>query len=244
MVATGTYRSPISRRAPRRLDPRQEPYELKVHVRICAGGARQRASLPRYPIAERGSTYSLARLADMRRLFADLQASLPVSSVLRQIDPRLFQFAGANTYAFANNAPTVAIDPYGLSPTDCAPCNPGDVMGRKQKDDWDPNDNDATDDTCTAVPDGIFLPACLTHDACYATCNKPKSECDDAFYDDLYALCSASCGASFACNLACAWSAQWYYGGVVSFGDSPAAALLGQSYSQLQDAACEDCCCD
>ena len=54
MVAARTHRASIPRRAPRRLDPRQEPYELKVHVRICAGGARQRASLPRYPIGENG----------------------------------------------------------------------------------------------------------------------------------------------------------------------------------------------
>ena len=29
-----------------RLDPRWEPYAGKPHVRICAGGARKRASLP------------------------------------------------------------------------------------------------------------------------------------------------------------------------------------------------------
>jgi len=192
----------------------------------------------RDPIEDIASPYSLERLASVRRLLANAHAS----SLLSQLTPRSFQFAGENTYTFVNNAPPLAVEPLGLSPTDCAPCNAGDTMGTKQKDDWDPNDNDATDGTCTGVPDGIFLPACLTHDACYATCNKPKSECDDAFYDDLYDLCSASCGASFACNLACAWSAQVYYGGVVSFGDSPLAG--DQSYSHLQDAACEDCCCD
>ncbi len=30
------------------LDSRQEPYEVMLHVRICAGGRRQRRSLPRY----------------------------------------------------------------------------------------------------------------------------------------------------------------------------------------------------
>jgi len=30
-------------------DPRQEPYEVVPHVRICAGGARKRAPLPRPP---------------------------------------------------------------------------------------------------------------------------------------------------------------------------------------------------
>src|SRR5690349_9604857 len=29
------------------LDSRQEPYEVILHVRICAGGRRQRRSLPR-----------------------------------------------------------------------------------------------------------------------------------------------------------------------------------------------------
>ena len=54
MVSASAHRTSIPRRALSRLNPRQEPYELKVHVRIRAGGARQRASLPRYPIGKKG----------------------------------------------------------------------------------------------------------------------------------------------------------------------------------------------
>ena len=32
------------------LDSRQEPYEVILHVRICAGGRRKRRSLPRYSL--------------------------------------------------------------------------------------------------------------------------------------------------------------------------------------------------
>ncbi len=35
-------------------DSRQEPYEVILHVRICAGGRRQRRSLPRYCPRDRG----------------------------------------------------------------------------------------------------------------------------------------------------------------------------------------------
>jgi hypothetical protein len=31
-------------------DPREEPYEVVLHVRICAGGRRQRRSLPRFHV--------------------------------------------------------------------------------------------------------------------------------------------------------------------------------------------------
>ena len=44
-VLASSIRIPISDFA---LDSRQEPYEVILHVRICAGGRRQRRSLPRY----------------------------------------------------------------------------------------------------------------------------------------------------------------------------------------------------
>src|SRR5580704_5749185 len=38
---------PIRRSASSRHDPRQEPYAVTLHVRICAGGGQQWPSLPR-----------------------------------------------------------------------------------------------------------------------------------------------------------------------------------------------------
>ncbi len=37
----------------------------------------------------------------------------------------------------------------------------------------------------------LFNGACNNHDICYGTCNKNKEGCDDRFYEEMIASCSA-----------------------------------------------------
>jgi len=79
----------------------QEPYELNVQVRICAGDARQRAFLPRHPVSEKAFRLVLSRL---------LARGLIPSGVTEG------GRAGRNLHSFVNNQPTWHVDALGLQP--------------------------------------------------------------------------------------------------------------------------------
>lgn len=153
-------------------------------------------------------------------------------------------------YVFVSNNTINRIDWLGLD--DCV-CNTGSNTGRKPKAGWDPYNNAATDNKCStqvleAIP-GLsgwlfqyatqyFKGPCQEHDACYATCNTTQGECDADFANAMGGLCDSLSGFR---KTACTAMAINYFQGVSWFGDSPMAG--SQSFSALQDAACEDCCC-
>jgi len=105
----------------------------------------------------------------------------------------------------------------------------------------------ARDNQCTFVAEGLFHNACVEHDLCYSTCRANKSSCDLGFLVSMKAICFDSCSSHSFLNRAicmnrCNETATMYYLGVVLFGDN-VAQFFGQSFSQLQDAYCEPCCC-
>ena len=92
---------------------------------------------------------------------------------------------------------------------------------------------------CTSPTGDLwFLTACQAHDICYATCNSDKSQCDLDFKADMVSICEKLSGVA---RRSCYYSAQVYYIAVRFAGDSQLA--LNQSFSLLQDAACDECCC-
>ena len=137
---------------------------------------------------------------------------------------------------------------------DCV-CKTGSKVGRRQRSDWDPVNNPVTDKRCStdiieALPGVIgfrfqvysflFDSCCKKHDSCYATCNSNKQSCDDTFGSCMKSTCR-----KYLHNillLDCLVVAEQYKLGVEVFGDTFVAG--SQSYSRLQNAACEACCCE
>ena len=78
--------------------------------------------------------------------------------------------------------------------------------------------------TCTAVPDTIpgifdFTDACADHDACYASGEQTRAECDEAFRRDMVAECLAQHPSALdARRYVCLTFAQLYFVGVRLFG--------------------------
>lgn len=152
-----------------------------------------------------------------------------------------------NTGRWMSNASIDKYDYLGLA-TDCV-CPPGSNKGKMQN----PDNYNKLDYKCTSPlgdnpaghPSTSFLPACIVHDICYATCNKSKHDCDDAFRNNLQHLCdrvAAKFGQNSPEAIGCYLWAGVYLAGVQNFGDSFLAG--SQSWSNLQKDACKDCCCE
>jgi len=141
-----------------------------------------------------------------------------------------------NSEVFVQNNTISAIDILGLSECECLK---GSNMGKRQKENI--NIDDIIDNKCTApTGDIVFIHACQIHDQCYATCNNDRAACDWTFYMNMQKDCEKNCD-GVICLTACYIDANMYYVAVRAFGDSPVAG--DQSYSKLQEAVCEDCCC-
>jgi hypothetical protein len=63
-AAAGIGGNTPTRRCASRHDPRQEPYAVIPHVRICAGGGGQPPSLPRPPVSRRMQRATAAALPE------------------------------------------------------------------------------------------------------------------------------------------------------------------------------------
>ena len=61
------------------LDSRQEPYEVMLHVRICAGGRRQRRSLPRSTLTESVRRFCTKRACPPGEIDLDDVLSVPAA---------------------------------------------------------------------------------------------------------------------------------------------------------------------
>ncbi len=78
--------------------------------------------------------------------------------------------------------------------------------------------------TCTGVPDTIpgifdFTGACANHDACYASREQTRAQCDEAFRSDMVAACAVQHPSALGpARYACLTFAQLYYAGVRLFG--------------------------
>ena len=77
---------------------------------------------------------------------------------------------------------------------------------------------------CTGVPDSIpgifdFTDACAAHDACYASGEQTRAECDNQFRQDMNAACVAQHPSALdPGRYACLFFAQLYFVGVSLFG--------------------------
>lgn len=116
-----------------------------------------------------------------------------------------------------------------------------------------------TTDGCTLSPDswtyysfftGIhvvnFKPSCTAHDYCYQECGADKHQCDLDFLDSLKAACKSHADShpllpwgDPAVLPACYAAALLYYKAVDLFGNAD--TYFG--FDNLQEAACEPCCC-
>ena len=65
-----------------------------------------------------------------------------------------------------------------------------------------------------------FTPACNNHDWCYTTCGADKTDCDDAFYADLLALCQQELSDDALGLQTCESLAYIYWQAVARFGQS------------------------
>lgn len=135
---------------------------------------------------------------------------------------------GVNTYLYADAAPTMKMDRFGL--------NPEEWVGQPP-----PNRSDGnplgwgcgTSGNDLLVPDGFrradFVPACRKHDQCYETCGKPKGQCDSDFLKDLRAACAKSGN-----QAGCRWAARRYHGAMQT-------DTSRQAYERAQTEGCENC---
>ena len=117
-------------------------------------------------------------------------------------DPIRFSGGDINLCRYAENSPHLYNDNFGLT------CGSG----------WNEY----------LVPDSPFWDfssACAKHDACYGTCKKMKSTCDNAFREDMGRVC----GSSVLCYIV----ANIYYEAVQDFG--------GSAYEAAQQEACAKC---
>jgi RHS repeat-associated protein len=119
-------------------------------------------------------------------------------SIPYQFDPeKVEQIEGSNLYAGFRNSPIANNDAYGLA------CGSG----------WS-----------EIFPDkgwfGVFdfTGACQDHDDCYGDCQRSKSSCDDAFYEDMRAECRRT---SWIWKMDCYSSAKTYYEAVKRRGQGP-----------------------
>jgi len=124
---------------------------------------------------------------------------------------------GINTYAYAMNQPLVRSDSLGLrSKADISQSPCGADGGRRYSDQF---------------PGWTFTAACDAHDRCYATCRRPKLECDRDFYMNMRSQCR---GLSIGLRLLCEEAAYEYYtavfyGGWGAYKDSQAKACQGST---------------
>ena len=199
--------------------------------------------LNRDPMGEKGGVNLIAASKNNLVNHADiLGLNIYSPPVIMPITPGNPSWPGYPVYTPGNPIlPILPPPPPPPPPTtsDCV-CPSGSSVGKRQKTGHPPGTG--TDQECTLASDGIFLTACQLHDNCYSTCNNSKSYCDYNFLENMRSACDAVCGGNFGCLLACSYSAQVYYYAVVLAGDN-VAGIVGQSYSQLQKASCEPCCC-
>jgi len=81
------------------------------------------------------------------------------------------------------------------------------------------------------VETACFTEACEHHNACYSACGASKLDCDQAFFDDMVALCDGNLTLLDEKFTACRYMALLYWTAVIRFGDA--------AYDATQHSACE-----
>ncbi|MCK5528309.1 MAG: hypothetical protein KAI74_01385, partial [Kiritimatiellae bacterium] len=141
---------------------------------------------------------------------------------------------------WAPGGPGPGPSPEPIPDSDCV-CSEGSTTGKRQNvDNFSKGDGRCSSPMGNNVSGTSFLAPCLLHDTCYLTCGSTKNACDDAFRQDLQDLCDNVSSPNE--RTSCYFWAGVYLAAVQIFGDTIIAG--DQSWSNLQEDACEDCCCD
>lgn len=92
-----------------------------------------------------------------------------------------------------------------------------------------------------------FTDACADHDLCYAFCERPRGECDQAFYEGMNTICYQNFAISEQALRECLYFSLAYYGFVQAYGDEiypcdggPPPAEIGACCTAGEPTACSE----
>lgn len=210
-----------------------------------------------------GTQLSSAAIGAMANRTGTITGSISAGEFMpRDVLNPAFQYQdGMSLYQYVRSAPTAFVDPTGEQGNNVRTQNlPNKEKCKHCRKRWvdDPAAPPPSTNGCSAPgwlpgtphsPGGVprnfffFMPACNSHDLCYADCNRSQKQCDDAFYKDLVEICDTSCkfvkprlpglaggNRQAACKRQCKNWARRYVLAVRIFGST--------AYYQAQDANC------